>query len=153
MSSLHVERAGTGPALVLVHGYLGGSEQWSAEMRALSSNLDVVALDLPGFGRSKHLPAPDQISGYAEAVLDALDGLGIQRFHLLGHSMGGMVVQDMVRLAPERVDRLVLYATGPLGLLHRAPLQRQTGLADADGYRVGKRRDNRRAFHMLDSFG
>jgi 2-hydroxy-6-oxonona-2,4-dienedioate hydrolase len=114
---LHVERAGTGPALVLVHGYLGGSSQWTAEMQALSAHLDVIAPDLPGFGKSRHLVSPDQITGYAQAVLDCLDELGVQRFHLLGHSMGGMIVQEMVRLAPQRVMHLVLYGTGPLGLL------------------------------------
>ncbi len=115
--ALHVERNGTGEALVLVHGYLGGSSQWVAEMQALSPHLDVIAMDLPGFGKSRHLSSPDQIAGYAQAVLENLDQLGVQRFHLLGHSMGGMIVQEMVRLAPERVVRLMLYATGPLGLL------------------------------------
>ena len=116
-AQLHVERSGSGPALVLVHGYLGGSSQWAAEMQALSPHLDVLAPDLPGFGKSRHLTSPDQIEGYALAVLDCLDQLGVQRFHLLGHSMGGMIVQEMVRLAPQRVQRLVLYGTGPLGLL------------------------------------
>lgn len=114
---LHLERKGSGPALVLVHGYLGGSSQWAAEMQALSPHLDVIAVDLPGFGKSRHLTSPDQITGYAQAVLDCLDEQGVQRFHLLGHSMGGMIVQEMVRLAPQRVMRLVLYGTGPLGLL------------------------------------
>ena len=115
--ALHVERAGSGDVLVLVHGYLGGSSQWAAELRALSPHLDVIAMDLPGFGKSRHLPSPAQLAGYAQSVLDCLDGLGVQRFHLLGHSMGGMIVQEMVHLAPQRVDRLVLYGTGPLGLL------------------------------------
>ncbi len=115
--ALHVERKGSGPVLVLVHGYLGGSSQWAAEMQALSPQLDVIAMDLPGFGQSRHLTAPDQISGYAQAVLACVDRLGVQSFHLLGHSMGGMIVQEIVRLAPQRVNRLVLYATGPLGLL------------------------------------
>lgn len=115
--ALHVERKGNGETLVLVHGYLGGSSQWAAEMQALSPHLDVIALDLPGFGKSRHLISPDQITGYAQAVLDCLDRLGVQRFHLLGHSMGGMIVQEVVRLAPQRVNRLVLYGTGPLGLL------------------------------------
>jgi 2-hydroxy-6-oxonona-2,4-dienedioate hydrolase len=47
--------------------------------------------------------------------LATLDHMGIERFHLLGHSMGGMVVQEITRQAPHRVDKLVLYATGPLG--------------------------------------
>lgn len=114
---LFVERVGRGEPLVLVHGYLGGSSQWAAELQALSPYLDVIAPNLPGFGKSRHLSSPDQIAGYAQAVLDALDALGVQRFHLLGHSMGGMIVQEMVRMAPERVVRLVLYATSALGLL------------------------------------
>lgn len=117
MDSMHVARAGSGQPLVLVHGYLGGSSQWAAELEALSPHLDVIAPDLPGFGQSRHLVSPDQITGYAQAVLDGLDRLGVQRFHLLGHSMGGMIVQEMVRLAPHRVERLVLYATSALGLL------------------------------------
>ena len=115
--SLYVERAGCGETLVLVHGYLGGSSQWAAELRALSPHLDVIAMDLPGFANSKHITSPDQITGYAQVVLDCLDQLGVARFHLLGHSMGGMIVQEIVHLAPQRVNRLVLYATGPLGLL------------------------------------
>jgi pimeloyl-ACP methyl ester carboxylesterase len=116
-AELHVERAGSGEPLVLVHGYLGGSSQWAAELQALSPHFDVIAPNLPGFGKSNHLTSPDQITGYAQAVLDSLDELGVQRFHLLGHSMGGMIVQEMVRLAPQRVTRLVLYATSALGLL------------------------------------
>lgn len=116
-AALHVERAGGGPPLVLVHGYLGGSSQWAAELQTLGQHFDVIAPDLPGFGKSSHLPSPDQMADHARAVLGCLDNLGVQRFDLLGHSMGGMVVQEMVRLAPERVNRLVLYATGGLGLL------------------------------------
>lgn len=114
---LHVARQGSGEALVLVHGYLGGSAQWAAEMQALSPYLDVIAPDLPGFGKSRHLASPAQVQGHARAVLACLDRLGVERFHLLGHSMGGMVVQEMVHLAPQRIQRLVLYGTGPLGLL------------------------------------
>lgn len=115
--TLNVARAGNGEALVLVHGYLGGSSQWAAELEALGAHLDVIAPDLPGFGQSRHLMSPFEIGGYARAVLACLDELGVERFHLLGHSMGGMIVQEMVRLAPQRVNRLVLYGTGPLGLL------------------------------------
>ena len=98
--TLHVARAGSGEPLVLVHGYLGGLSQWAAKIQALSPHLDVIAMDLPGFGKSRHLTSLDQITGYAQAVLDCLDRLGVQRFHLLGHSMGGMIVQEVVHLAP-----------------------------------------------------
>jgi 2-hydroxy-6-oxonona-2,4-dienedioate hydrolase len=115
--ALHVRRTGQGETLVLVHGYLGGSSQWGEEFQAFSPHMDVLAVDLPGFGESRHLVSPDQIAGYAQCVLDCLEQHGVHSFNLLGHSMGGMVVQEMVRLAPQRVKRLVLYGTGPLGLL------------------------------------
>jgi pimeloyl-ACP methyl ester carboxylesterase len=112
---LPYRRAGAGPVLVLVHGFLGGSAQWEAEPEHLRHRFDVIAPDLAGYGDAAHLSAPDAIETPARSVLATLDHLGIDRFHLLGHSMGGMVVQEMVRLAPARVQRLVLYATGPQG--------------------------------------
>ncbi len=108
-------RAGAGEPLVLVHGYLGGSRQWAAEIAHLRQRFDVVAVDLAGYGQARHLPAPTAMAAHAHAVLATLDTLGITRFHLLGHSMGGMVAQEIAHLVPERLGRLVLYATGPQG--------------------------------------
>lgn len=113
--ALPCRRAGSGEALVLVHGYLGGSRQWQAEIEALRHHFDVIAPDLAGYGDANHLQAPEAIDTHARAVLATLDRLGVQRFHLLGHSMGGMVVQQIVHLAPARVQRLVLYATSAQG--------------------------------------
>lgn len=110
-------RKGSGPALVLVHGYLGGSAMWADQLTIFSARYDVICPDLAGFGNSAHLIAPDSITGHAEDVLRLLDDLGIETFALLGHSMGGMVVQEMVRLAPDRIATLVLYGTGPQGVL------------------------------------
>lgn len=114
---LPVQRAGEGARLVLVHGYLGGSSQWEGQLPTLSRHFEVVTLDLAGYGEAKHLIAPTDLADHARNVLATLDSLGIEHFHLLGHSMGGMVVQEITRLAPQRVNKLVLYATGPLGLI------------------------------------
>lgn len=108
-------RVGAGQPLVLVHGYLGGSSQWAAEIDQLRKHLDVIAVDLAGYGEARNRVAPTDMATHARAVLSTMDFLGIERFHLLGHSMGGMVAQEIVRQAPDRVDRLVLYATGPQG--------------------------------------
>jgi pimeloyl-ACP methyl ester carboxylesterase len=108
-------RAGSGPPLVLVHGYLGGGAQWQDQLAALAATHDVIAPGLPGFGAAASLPGCDSIAGFAEAVIERLDGLGIGRFALLGHSMGGMIVQEMAARLGDRVERLVLYGTGPLG--------------------------------------
>lgn len=115
--ALAYTRAGSGPPLVLVHGYLGGAAMWQGQVAALSARHDVICPDLAGFGDSAGLVAPSTIEGHAAAVLALLDDLGIARFDLLGHSMGGMVVQDMVRLSPARVGKLVLYGTGPRGVM------------------------------------
>ena len=104
-------------AVVFVHGFLGGSRQWHEQIAALGDAFDVTTVDLPGFGENAHLAAPEDIADYARWVLDALQSRGVDRFHLIGHSMGGMVVQDMIAQAPERVDRLVLYGTGASGVL------------------------------------
>lgn len=103
--------------LVFVHGFLGGSRQWQNQKQAFGENFDIVTFDLPGFGENAHLEAPDTIADFALWVLDGLRVRGIQRCHLIGHSMGGMIVQEMVAQAPDCVDRLVLYGTGATGVL------------------------------------
>lgn len=114
---LPCQRLGVGAPLVLVHGYLGGSSQWDAQLPLLSQHFEVVTLDLAGYGKARHLTAPTNLAAHARDVLATLDHLGIERFHLLGHSMGGMVVQEITSQAPHRVNKLVLYATGPLGCI------------------------------------
>jgi len=116
-SGLSYLRAGCGPPLVLVHGYLGGAAQWRAEIDRLAERFDVIAPDLPGFAGSAALPPPGRIAGFAAAVVALLDELGIARVTLLGHSMGGMIVQDLAAAHPARVARLILYATGPHGAM------------------------------------
>jgi pimeloyl-ACP methyl ester carboxylesterase len=110
-------RAGAGQPLVLVHGFLGGSAQWDAEIEIFSNTHDVIAPDLPGFGEAAGLPGCDRIEAMADYVIRFLDDLNIDRFALLGHSMGGMIVQTIAAKIPDRIDRLVLYGTGPMGVM------------------------------------
>jgi len=114
---LVVEEAGAGPPLVMVHGYLGSARHWDVQAEAFAASFRCLMPNLAGFGASSGLPRLDSIAGHAAAVLDALEELGVERFHLLGHSMGGMVVQQMAAMAPGRIERLVLYGTGPRGVL------------------------------------
>ncbi len=111
------DRSGTRDHLVFVHGFMGGAAQWRDQVECFENRFDVTAVDLPGFGDLHDRDAPDSIVGFATYVLDALEHEGISRFHLVGHSMGGMVVQEMVRQAPDRISRLVLYGTGAIGEL------------------------------------
>lgn len=102
--------------VVFIHGLMGGSAQWKGQSRAFSG-YDFLALDLPGFGLNADMDAVDNIADFADWALNELSTRGVDRFHLVGHSMGGMVAQEMVARAPQRVDRLVLYGTGPTGVL------------------------------------
>lgn len=116
-AGLSYRRKGRGTPLVLVHGYLGGSAQWQAEIDRFAERYDVIAPDLPGFAGSAGLPPADRIARFAQAVVELLDELGLGRITLLGHSMGGMVVQELAARHPERIARLILYGTGPLGAM------------------------------------
>jgi pimeloyl-ACP methyl ester carboxylesterase len=110
-------RAGAGTPLILVHGFLGGSAQWEAQIEKFSATHDVIAPDLPGFGDAANLPGRIGIEGLADYVIELLDSLGISSFALLGHSMGGMIVQTIAAKIPHRVEKLILYGTGPLGMM------------------------------------
>jgi len=110
-------RKGRGAPLVLVHGYLGGAAQWRAEIDRFADRFDVIAPDLPGFAGSAALPPADRIADFAASVVAFIDELGLGRITLLGHSMGGMIVQEIAATHPDRIARLILYGTGPLGLM------------------------------------
>ncbi|MEY8828496.1 alpha/beta fold hydrolase [Sedimentitalea sp. XS_ASV28] len=117
MKSLPHRRAGQGFPLVLVHGYLGGSAQWEAEIAHFCDRFDVIAPDLPGFGDASDQAGCDRIGDMADRTIGLLDELGVDAFILMGHSMGGMIAQEMAAKSGPRVSRLVLYGTGPLGLM------------------------------------
>ncbi|WP_187430910.1 2-hydroxy-6-oxononadienedioate/2-hydroxy-6-oxononatrienedioate hydrolase [Roseobacter fucihabitans] len=103
--------------LVLVHGFMGGSAQWELQRKAFEQHSNVIAVDLPGFGRNNDAPALSSIPDMADWVIAHLDAQGVGQFDLIGHSMGGMIVQQMAHHVPDRIDRLILYSTGAIGVL------------------------------------
>ena len=122
-------------SLVFVHGFMGGSLQWLNQHEYFKEQYNVVTPDLPGFGKNSQMTAPKSIADYANFVLDSLADLGIDRFHLVGHSMGGMIVQEMAATAPQRIRKLVLYGTGAAGILPNRfeTIQESRRRAHADG--------------------
>lgn len=107
----HIER-GAGPAVVFLHGIGGDAESWLPELEALGGRYRAIAWDMPGYGASPALPAMTfpALAGALESLLDALK---IERAHLVGHSIGGMVAQEFAATRPARVASLILYATSP----------------------------------------
>lgn len=101
--------AGTGPPLLALHGLGATKGSFLTTLAALADSHRVVALDLPGFGESaKPIGAPYDARFMARSVVTAMDGLGIDRAHLVGNSMGGRVALEAGMRHPDRVDRLVL---------------------------------------------
>ena len=96
---------------------MGGGAQWRLQMGALGEKRQLVTVTLPGFADRNGEPAIDTITGFARSVIADLDALNIKEFDLLGHSMGGMIVQEVMRHVGVRVPKLILYGTGPVGVL------------------------------------
>jgi len=103
--------------VVLLHGVGGGRESWGDALSGTGDALAragfrVVAADLPGYGDSPRID-PYDLPGMARAVRTLVDHLGPGPVALVGHSMGGMVAQELMAQSPERVAALVLMATSP----------------------------------------
>lgn len=114
---LHHLRRGSGPPLVFQHGFLGGGACFEPQLAFFARYHDVIAPDLPGFAGSADQPYPGSVEGLAEALIGLLDSLGIGRFCLVGHSLGGLVALQTALDHGDRVERLVLYGTSCRGAM------------------------------------
>ena len=115
MQDIYIDDIGSGFPLVLVHGYLGSSEMWSLQKEFLSKNFRVISPALPGFGESYKAQSLNSINAIAKFVFKCLDEKKITEFYLMGHSMGGMIVQEMVKISGDRIKKLICFATGSIG--------------------------------------
>ncbi len=103
------ERAGAGPPLVLLHGFVGdGRATWSGQLEDLSDEFTVIAWDTPGTGGSSDPPEWFRSPGFADCLAGFIDALGLVRPHLVGLSFGGVVALELFRRHPEIPRTLVL---------------------------------------------
>ena len=112
---LAYRRAGTGPALLLLHGIAGSSGTWMAAMRILQRDYTVVAPDFLGHGKSTKPLGDYSLGNHASGMRDLLQVLDIDRVTVVGQSFGGGVAMQFAYQFPERCERLVLVDAGGLG--------------------------------------
>jgi pimeloyl-ACP methyl ester carboxylesterase len=110
------EDAGTGDALVLVHGHPFNRSMWRPQLDRFSwDGWRIIVPDLRGYGESTVIPGMTTLDVFARDIANLLDHLGIERIVLGGLSMGGQIVMDFYRQFPDRVRGLLLTATFATG--------------------------------------
>jgi pimeloyl-ACP methyl ester carboxylesterase len=126
------ERHGSGAPLLLVHGLGYARWGWEPVLPGLAERFEVILFDNRGIGASDAPPGPYTAAEMAEDAIQVLDEAGVERAHVVGTSLGGMVAQELALEHPERVDRLVLACTTPGGPnAHPMPQQTVALMAEA----------------------
>lgn len=135
---LHVRQKGAGGIpLVLLHGFGGHHGDWTDIQPDLARDRLVLAYDLPGHGRSLHVPGAGSAGFTAKVILADLAARGLTRVHVVGFSMGGAIATLMALRDPSTVAALTLLAPGGFGPQINAPLLRRFAAAtSADELRI-----------------
>ena len=104
--------AGSGPAILLIHGIGDNSTTWSSVQTQLAQRFTVIAPDLLGHGKSDKPRADYSVAAYANGMRDLLSVLGIDSVTVVGHSLGGGVAMQFAYQFPQLVERLILVGAG-----------------------------------------
>ncbi len=108
-AAFHVVTAGTGPALLLLHGWPEYWRTWDAVIQRLKHRFTLVAPDLRGFGASDKPDGPWGAAEHAADMVALLDAMGLDRVGVVGHDVGGAVMQPLARQVPERLAGLFFF--------------------------------------------
>ena len=134
---LYFEKKGSGPAVVLVHGYGLDCRMWEDQFSFLSQHFQVIRYDARGFGRSS-LPEAEPYAHH-EDLSQLLQFLGIASATVVGHSMGGRIVTDFALSFPEKTNSLVLvdaalngYSFSGFSMLESHKLAKEKGIPEAN---------------------
>ena len=104
---------GDGDPVILIHGFSDRKEHWRAQVGTLSKHFKVIRMDNRGAGKSDRPDGDYTMEDYASDIAGLMDSLGIEKSHIIGHSLGGMIAQNFAILYPNRVDKLILINTIP----------------------------------------
>ncbi|HLR80396.1 MAG TPA: alpha/beta hydrolase [Bacillota bacterium] len=109
------------PPILLIHGFVASIHTFNRLMPLLAKHFSVVAIDLPGFGRSeKSKTFVYSYKNYATLLMRVIDYFGFQQVCIMGHSMGGQIALYTARMIPESIHKLILLnSSGYMGRAHR----------------------------------
>ncbi|MCX5751763.1 MAG: alpha/beta hydrolase [Candidatus Saganbacteria bacterium] len=111
---LYHEVSGSGEPLLLISGLGADNSCWGGVVKSFSKRFQTIVFDNPGSGRSSIFKKPHTIRHLADDAVKLLNYLGIKRAHLIGHSMGGYIAQEIAINYPKRVNKLILEGTAPV---------------------------------------
>ena len=109
MTSLSAFDQGSGPVIMLLHGFPFHKAIWDDFIPLLSDRHRVITVDLPGFGQSERIAQPFGIRQVADALLEFIDEKKLSKIHIVGHSLGGYVALEMVNKRTELFASLTLF--------------------------------------------
>ncbi|MBU1194538.1 MAG: alpha/beta hydrolase [Proteobacteria bacterium] len=107
----YYEVTGNGDPLVMIRGLGSNLDHWYPQIQALTQHFRVMAFDNPGIARTKDVIKPYSILKMAQNIPKLMDVAGIEKAHVFGLSMGGMIAQELALNFPERIQRLILCVT------------------------------------------
>ncbi|MHA2429790.1 MAG: alpha/beta fold hydrolase [Promethearchaeota archaeon] len=102
---------GKGYPIILVHGFGNKKEHWRAQVEDLSNYFKVIRFDNRGAGKSERPDGPYSMELYADDINALMDYLEIEKAHIIGHSLGGMIVQNFILKYPHRTNKVILINT------------------------------------------
>lgn len=120
--SVRYRAAGEGEPVVLVHGLSGSSRWWTRNVPALAQRHKVYLVDLPGFGTMRSLRPQFALRDAASWLSAWIEAVGLDRVHLVGHSMGGYICITLAAQHPDRVGRMVLAAPAAISTRRAMPI-------------------------------
>ena len=134
--TLHYDRAGSGPAVLLIHGWNCNRTFWSRQVQALRDHHTVVTVDLRGHGTSSRPRTGYGIGVMADDLAQLVRALGVSSVAVVGWSMGGMVAQELAKRLGDKARALVLVCTTAGGLGDDAERVAAVKKTIADDYRA-----------------